>query len=325
MQEVHQELLERNIINQNQFSHLDQIKSKRLFSVYFELRTLLYIGVLLLTTGIGFIIYLNMGKIAHLALITVMLALETIVFLYIQKHASPYTNERLKPPTPYFDYVLLFGALLVISILTYVLLQYNLVESLLEWSSLISAIIFFYLAFRYDHRGVLSLAITAFAAFWGLSVSPIDWTTNEFMSVLKLYNTGIIVGLGFVFISEVLERKNAKKHFSFTFKNFGLILFYISAINALFESDYWGIYSFSIMIVSVWVSITAWRKQEYLFFIYGSIAGYIAFTRLLVEIVPSNSPFEFWMMYSMASMGGLIWMITSIISNKRKNANYDRF
>ena len=319
MKEPHNKLFEQGILHPEQFEYLEKINSKQLFSVYFELRSLLYIGVLLLTTGIGFIIYLNMGQLAHLALLTVMLTFETAVFWYIQKYAKPYSNTQQKPSTPYFDYVLLFGALLVISIFTYVMLQYDLLETLLEWSSLLSAALFFYLAFRYDHRGVLALAITAFAAFWGLSVSPIDWASNQFMDVWKLYNTGIVVGLAFVGTSEIIDRKNIKKHFAFTFKNFGLILFYLSALSTLFESNNWGFYAWGIMILSLWVSISSWKKQEYLFFVYGAIAGYYAFTRLLIEVISDSAPFELWMIYVMASMGALIWMITSIISNKRKN------
>jgi len=318
MEQPHKTLFEQGILHQEQFEYLEKIKTKQLFSVHFELRSLLYIGVLLLTTGIGFIIYLNMGQVAHLALIAVMLLLESAVFWYIQKHALPYSNTEQKPPTPYFDYVLLFGALLVISIFTYVLIQYDLVESLLEWSSLFTAILFFYLAFRYDHRGVLALAITAFAAFWGLSVSPVSWTQNEFMEVTRLYNTGIIVGLALVGTGVVLEYKNIKKHFVFTFQNFGLILFFISILNALIEHNNWGFYAWGCIVISLFVSITSWRKQEYLFFVYGAIAGYIAFTRLLIWVA-EDMPFELWMIYIMASMGGLIWMITSIISNKRKN------
>ena len=165
MKETHQTIFEQNILDKDQFEYLDKIKSKQLISVYFELRSLLYVGVLLLTTGIGFLIYLNMGQIGHLALISVMLVLESVVFWYIQKHALRYSNSEVKPPTPYFDYVLLFGALLIISIFTYVLIQYDLVEQFIEWSSLLSAILFFILAFRYDHRGVLAMAITAFVGF----------------------------------------------------------------------------------------------------------------------------------------------------------------
>lgn len=318
MEEAHKKLFDQDILQQDQFDYLERIQTKQLFSVYFELRSLLYIGVLLLTTGIGFIIYLNMSQIGHLALISVLLILETAVFLYIQKHALPYSNTEQKPPSPYFDYVLLFGALLVISILTYILIQYNLIESLLEWSSLFTSILFFFLAFRYDHRGVLALAITALSAFWGLSVSPIGWTQNEFMEVTRLYNTGIIVGISLVATGLILEYKNIKKHFAFTFKNFGLILFFLSILSALFDHHNWGYYAWGCIILSLFVSITSWRKQEYLFFVYGAIAGYISFTRILFDL-GLDFPFEVWLIYIIASMAGLIWMITSIITSKRKS------
>lgn len=318
MIQPHKILFEQGILKPEQFEYLEKIQTKQLFSVHFELRTLLYIGVLLLTTGIGFIIYLNMGQVAHIALISTMILLEGAVIWYIRKHQIGYTNSEQNPPTPYFDYLLLFGALLVISIFTYILIQYELLESFLEWSSLISAIIFFYLAFRYDHRGVLSLAITAFAAFWGLSVSPIDWTRGEATEIFRLYNSGIFVGLLLTLISEVLTKKNIKKHFSFTFKNFGLILFYVGITNAISDSDYWEYYAFGSLLVSLYVSIAEWKNQEYLFFVYAAIGGYIAFTRVFFELA-KNMPFELWMIYSMASMGGLIWMIERIITNKRKN------
>lgn len=319
MSQLHQKLFEDGFLQKPQADYLEKIESKQLFSVYFELRSLLYIGVLLLTTGIGFIIYLNMAQMAHLALIATMLLLEVVVIWYINKNAIPYSNTLQKPPTPYFDYVLLFGALLVLSIFSYVLIQYELLDSLLEWSSLISSLLFFYLAFRYDHRGILALAITAFAAFWGLSLSPVNWDSGELMNTFRLHNTSIAVGLTLAVTGYGLEWRNIKPHFAFTFKNFGFILFFLGITQGLFESVYWLVYAFASVVISAFVSITSWKNQDYLFFVYGVIFGYIAFTKVFIDIAESVMPWEFWLFYSTASMGGLIWMITSIISNKRKN------
>lgn len=318
MKSTHQKIFEDGILNQNQFDYLEKIDSNQIVSLYFELRSLLYIGVLLLTTGIGFIVYLNLGGIGHLALISVMIILEGVVFWYIHKHALPYSNSEQKSPTPYFDYVVLFGALLIISIFTYILIQYDLLELFLEWSSLISAIIFFYLAFRYDHRGVLALGITAFSAFWGLNLSMVDWASFEFHEMGQLYHTGIGVGLLLFLTGMGLKLKNIKIHFVFTFQNFGLILFFISITNALFDGYNWGFYAWASMLASLIISIASWKKQEYLFFVYSAIAGYIAFTRLLIEIA-NNMPFELWFLYIMVSMAGLILMIERIINRKRKN------
>ncbi len=318
MKSTHQKLHEDGILTKNQFDYLEKIDAHQIVSVYFELRSLLYIGVLLLTTGIGLIIYMNMGQIAHLALISVMIILEGFVFWYIHKHALPYANIEQKSPTPYFDYALLFGALLVISIFSYILIQYDLLESFIEWSSLISAIIFFFLAFRYDHRGVLALGITAFSAFWGLSVSPVEWTQFDFIDMGALHHTGIGIGLLLFLTGTALKFKNIKTHFAFTFQNFGLILFFISITSALFEGYNWGFYAWGSVLISLLVTIASWKKQEYLFFVYSAIAGYIAFTRLLVEIA-DDAPFQLWFLYIMVSMGGLVFMVERIISRKRKN------
>ena len=231
-----------------------------------------------------------------------------------------YSNSEVKPPTPYFDYVLLFGALLVISIFTYVLIQYNLVEQLIEWSSLLSAILFFYLAFRYDHRGVLAMAITAFVGFWGLSLSPINWANSDLLETVHLYNSGILIGILLVITGFILDSKNIKKHFVFTFKNFGLILFLVGISAGMFESNYWVAYAIGSIISSAIISITSWKKLEHLFFVYAAITGYIAFTWTLIRM-DLDVVFQLWFFYVMASMAGLIWMIERIINSKRKNRN----
>ena len=99
------------------------------------------------------------------------------------------------------------------------------------------------MAFRYDHKGVLTLALTAFCAFWGLSISPIDWVAFEFNEYRSLYLSGIFIGVGFVATGFVLELKNIKSHFKFTFQNIGLLIFYAGIISAQIESNNWVIFS----------------------------------------------------------------------------------
>jgi hypothetical protein len=318
MDSPHKKLHKDHILTPEQFEYLDKIKSKKLVSLHFELRSLLYIGVLLLSTGIGLLIYINMGNWSHLALIVGLLLLESACIYYISIHILPFSNQSQKPPTPYFDYVTLLGALVFISIFTYILIQYDLIEEMIQWSSLITAILFSYLAFRLDHRGVLSLAITAFAAFWGLQVSFVQWTQSDFTSFHNIYLTGIGIGLFLTSISYGLGIKKIKPHFIFTFKSFGLLFYFTSIISASFDNNYWVGYALLGIISGGFISIDSWKKQEYLFFVMAIITSYILFTRLLFE-VSSDFPFQLWMIYFMASMGGLVFMITRIIKDKKKN------
>ncbi|UTW67454.1 hypothetical protein KFE94_04905 [bacterium SCSIO 12643] len=318
MDSPHKELYEKHILSSEQFEYLDKIKSGRLISLYVELRTLLYLGVLLLSTGIGLMIYIHMENWGHLVLILGLTVLEIACIYYISQHIPPYSNEVQKPPTPYFDYILLLAALVFVSISSYVLIQYDLIEPLIKWSSLLTSFLFFYVAFRFDHRGILSLAITAFAAFWGLQVSFTQWYHSDFVNLLSLYNTGIWVGALFALTGYGLYYKNIKPHFSFTFKSFGLLLFFGSIVSASFTSDYWVFYALVALISGISVAVNSWKRQEYLFFIMGILCGYITGTRLLFEIL-EDLPFELWLMYFMASTGGIVFMIERIIRNMKKN------
>ena len=217
MDSPHEKLHKDHILTPEQFDYLDKIKSKKLVSLHLELRSLLYIGVLLLSSGIGLLIYINMGNWGHIGLILGLLLLESACIYYISKHLFPYSNQSQKSPTPYFDYVVLLGALVFISIFTYILIQYDLIEKMIQWSSLITAILFSFIAFRLDHRGVLSLAITAFAAFWGLQVSFTQWSQSNFTSFHNIYLSGIGVGLLLILISYVLDHKRIKPHFSYCY------------------------------------------------------------------------------------------------------------
>ena len=50
---IPRDLLEKNLITPDQFEKINAITSAKIVSVFYELRTLLYLGVMLLCTGAG--------------------------------------------------------------------------------------------------------------------------------------------------------------------------------------------------------------------------------------------------------------------------------
>ncbi|MFZ6012783.1 MAG: DUF2157 domain-containing protein, partial [Bacteroidota bacterium] len=159
------ELREKDLLSEEQYAQLEPIITRKIFSVFYELRVVLYLGVLLFTTGIGILIYKNIGDLGHLLSMIMLFAMTIICFWYAFKHASNYTHGRVKPVTPYYDYIVLLGCLLFISVLGYLQFQYNVFDEGMGATTLVTAIFFFYAAYRFDHLGVLSLAITALASF----------------------------------------------------------------------------------------------------------------------------------------------------------------
>src|SRR5260221_5297208 len=232
------ELLEKGFITQEQFQKIEPVVSGKIVSVFYELRTILYLGVMLFTTGAGILIYQNIGGIGHIISIVALTIFMLACFWYVFKYEAGYSHGPIQSPTPYYDYVLLLGCLLFISIQGYLQFQYGALNDNLGWSTLITAILFFYLAYRFDHVGILSLAITALASFWSISVSPQKWYSGEFFSGSNLYNTGIIFSIVVGGIAFFLDKREIKKHFTFTYVNFCILIFFVGLIGGFFNK-YW--------------------------------------------------------------------------------------
>lgn len=302
-----QELLTKGLITQDQFDRIDVISSGKVVSVFYELRTLLYLGVMLFTTGAGLLIYQNIGESGHLISIILLTAIMLGCFWYVIKHGQTYSNEVIKSPTPYYDYVLLLGSLLFISIQGYLQFQYGALTEYLSWSTLITSFFFFYLAYRFDHIGVLSLAITALASFWSISVSPQKWYSDEYFSNSNLHNTAIIFSVVVTIIVLLLDKRKIKAHFTFTYFNFCTLIFFVGSVAGLFLGP-WLLYVLLIYGGCIFAWYVAKTRRSFLFLLYAFVAGYIATTYLLAETIFNYEP-VLWFYYSILSCGGFIYFI----------------
>src|SRR6478736_7020634 len=302
-----QELLEKGLITQEQFQKIEPIVSGKIVSVFYELRTLLYLGVMLFTTGAGILVYQNIGSLGHLISIIALTILMLGCFWYVHKLEVGYSHEAVKAPNAYYDYVLLLGSLLFVSIQGYLQFQYGFLDDNLGWSTLITSVLFFYFAYRFDHVGILSLAITALASFWSISVSPQKWYSGDFFSGSNLYNTAIIFSLVVGGIAFFLDHKEIKKHFTFTYLNFCMLIFFVGAITGMFN-EYWFLYALLIYGGCAFAFYMARWRRSFLFLLYAFLSGYIATTYLLTKTVFEQDP-ELWSIYSLASCGGFVYFI----------------
>lgn len=305
-----EELLTKKLISQEQFAKIEPIVSGQLISVFYELRTLLYLGVMLFTAGAGILIYKNIGELGHVVAILSLTAIMIGCFWYVYKTGSPYSDELVKGPTPYFDYVLLLGSLLFVSIQGYLQFQYAILDDNLGTSTLVTAALFFYLAYRYDHAGILSLGITSFVSFWGISMSPVKWYSGEFFTTSHLHVIAIILAAVLSGMAIFLYRRGVKKHFTFTYLNFSLLMFFGAAIAGLFiDESIYGIYLFLIYAGCAFAYYAARLSRSFLFLLYAFLAAYIATTFFLVVTVLILRNEYLWFWYSVFSCGGFVYFI----------------
>jgi hypothetical protein len=302
------ELLDKGLIDQEQFRTIDPIVSGKIISVFYELRSLLYLGILLFTAGVGILIYENIGDVGHIVSLTALFVLTCACFWYAFKKGPPYDNGEVKQPTPYSDYIVLLGSLLVISVLGYLQFLYEIFASAPGLITLLTAAFFFAIAYRFDHTGVLSLAITALASFFSISLSIQHWQQGDLFTNANLYLTAIVFGVVVATVAMILDRNGIKSHFTFTYLNFCTLIFFAGAIAGLFEDEWYGIYLLVIYAGCAFAFYMARWKKSFLFLLYAFVSAYIGTTYLLAETILKEG-IELWFIYSLMSCGGFIYFI----------------
>jgi hypothetical protein len=272
---------------------------------------LLYLGVMLFTTGVGLLVYQNIGEFGHTVAIIALTVLMVACFWYGFSHLTPYTNSAVQSSTPYFDYIVLLGSLLFVSVQGYLQFRFGWLNENLGASSLVTAVFFFYVAYRFDHVGVLSLAITALASFWSISVSPQKWYSGDFFSGSNLHLTAVIFGVSVGAIAFVLDRKAIKTHFTFTYLNFCMLIFFAGGIVGLFTGSPNLVYMLLIFGGSAFAWYMARWKRSFLFLLYAFVASYIALTYFLAA-KSFFTDIAGWAWYSILSCGGFIYFIIKL-------------
>ena len=212
-------------------------QSNRLFSLYWETRLLLYLGVLLLTGGLGILVYKNIDTIGHQAVLAFIALVSVGCFGYCWKKRAPFSWSVVRQQEPLFDYILLLGCLSLLIFLGYWQYAYEIFGNRYGLATFIPMVILFFTAYIFDHQGVLGLAITNLAAWAGVTVTPLNPFYEGGFATPHLISTGIALGIFLMLAGHVSRLRVLKAHFWITYTNFGFHLFFIAALAGLFTFD----------------------------------------------------------------------------------------
>jgi Predicted membrane protein (DUF2157) len=315
-QTILQNLQEKGLISSEQSHVISEYEKTKPFSLFYELRTFLYLGITLLTGGLGVLIYQNIDTIGHGVIVALIAIMTLACFGFAYWKRQNFTWEEVKNPNQYFDFVLLLGCTLFLILEGYLQFQYDLFGLEYGLVTFIPAILFFFCAYFFDHRGVLSMAITAFASWVGVSIAPLSvLSANDFYAP-NFLNTATVLGLGLSVMGLVSEFKNLKKHFSFTYLLLGSNLTLIATLTGTFNHAGYGIiYAIITVILCVCLFFYARKTQSYIFLLMGTIYGYIALTYLLfklAEAIHNDFVYMLGIYYFFASGVGVIVFLIKI-------------
>jgi hypothetical protein len=314
-EKILQNLQEKGIISSEQSKVISEYEMTKPFSLHYELRTLLYLGITLLTGGLGVLIYQNLDTIGHGVIVALIAIITLACFGFAFWKRERFTWEEVKNPHHFSDFVLLLGCTSFLILEGYLQFQYDLFGLKYGLVTFIPAILFFFCAYFFDHRGVLSMAITAFASWVGVNIAPFSVLEKNDFSAPNFLITAIILGLVLSGLGLISEYKNLKKHFSFTYLLLGSNLTLIAALTGMFSHTNWFIYALISLFLCLGLFLYARKTQSYIFLLMGTIYGYIALTYMLfklAEYAHNDFVYMFGMYYFLLSGVGVIVFLMKI-------------
>src|ERR1700753_3084196 len=168
---------ERGVISSEQHTLLAGLARGEPYSLFFELNILLYAGVLAFVAGLGWTISTwsqQLGDVLVLAILSILLAAS---FWSCFSRAPAWSAAETAAPPPIFDYVLYLGSLVWCVELAYLENRFHVLSGQWDLYLLATAGLFFFLAYRFDNRFVLSLALSSLAGWFGLKIS--HWPSHQ--------------------------------------------------------------------------------------------------------------------------------------------------
>ncbi len=303
----------KGLISDDSLHRVEQSEAQNLFSLFWELRLLLYLGVLLLTGGLGILVYKNIDTIGHQAVLAFVALVTAGCFYYCFRNRSPFSWNKVEAPNSFFDYILLLGSLSLLIFLGYLQYEYNVFGDHYGTATFIPMLILFATAYYFDHQGILSLAITNLAAWAGLTITPLTILKEGSFDDHRLIATGLLLGAVLLIAGRLTLQRSLKAHFEKVYTNFGIHLFFIAALAGLFTYDaIYLIWFLALAAIAYYFYTAAMKRRSFYFVVVIVLYLYIALgyvvTTLLIRLPNADMGTVFL---------GLIYFIASAIGVAR--------
>lgn len=319
--DLYETLFEEGCIRKETLDNIRDKRSRPLFSLHWELKTLLYLGVMLLSTGLGILIYKNIDTIGHQVILAFIAATSLGCFYYCFRHKSPFKKEKVKAPSTLFDYLLLLACLSFLSFLGYLQFQYDIFGNNYGLATFIPMLVLFYVAYDFDHLGILSMAITNLGIWAGISVNPLTLVSNIDQGGRPLILTGIALGIFLIAAAFLSERFNIKKHFHFSYTHFGTQLTFIALLYGYFYdfeqegSILWVVLLFAF---AWYIYRDALAHKSFYFVLLCVVYTYISFSAVVVRYLLKGHDIGVFYLAGIYFIGSAVMFIKLLIHLNKK-------
>jgi hypothetical protein len=275
---------EQGAISAEQHAHLAGFCRGEPFSIFLELNVVLYAGVVAFVAGLGWTVTTWSQQLGDIVVLTVLSTLLAACSWYCYSRTPAWSPAETPAPSPIFDYVLYLGSLVWCVELAYLENRFHVLSGQWDHYLLASAGLFFFLAYRFDNRFVLSLALSSLAGWFGLTIS--HWPSHQdatYREYALLYCLLVCVG------GALLQRRNLKPHFFDTYLNIVANILFWALLSGVFQRQGYGLWLFALLIACG--ASLAWglARRQFAFVAYAAVYGYVGVSTMLVRDVTDET------------------------------------
>ena len=292
-------------LSSTQLDALTELHLKKRYSVHQELRAAIYIGVLLITAGVGLTIRQYFAQLGDIAIVGSLTAGALAAFLYCFVKGKPWSGGEVESPNILFDYVLLFGCTLYAADVGYIETQFRVLGDSWHDYLLVSSALFFFLAYRFDNRLVLSMALSTLAAWFGFQLSA------HFVSFHKYYReSAIAYSLVTFALGSLSHRLAVKKHFFDIYLNFTVHFLLMALLSGVFQYRFasWHLPAMAAAIAAV--AVYSMRTRRFLYMLYAILYGYACLSAVVLGFVDGAAAMYIYGIVSSLTVIGLIFILS---------------
>ena len=248
-------------------------------SVFVELSALLYIGVLSFVGGLAWTFRANVASLGDVAILAVLLLIAAGAFYYCFTRGEPYAPGKVEARHLAFDYVLYLGCLVLSVAAGY--LEYRFV-AVRDWHHhvLLLSVLFGGLAYRFDNRFVLSLALSSLAGWAGLGLATWNVASTDALRVAALLYGALTAGLGLR-----LYRLAIKPHFLDVYLHLAANVALAGVASGIGDAGTGLVYLLLLLILCAAAIALGARHRRFAFVAYGTLYGYGAISARLFDVI----------------------------------------
>jgi hypothetical protein len=280
------------VITAEQHLSLTGLARRERFSLFVEIHALLYIGVLAIVGGFVYTFRNALADLGHASILALFALFIGASFYYCFTRGRPYSPQEVEHESPAVDYVLYFGCLMFSGMLAYLEAEMQVFGGW-ETHLLLASLAFGALAYRFDNRFVLSLALSTLAAYLGLTLEIFETIDTDRARFYAMGYGLFVAGLGFV-----LHRQGIKPHFLNVFLHLGANAFLMATLSGVVEPSTGWLYLALLLPLAAALIYLGIRFERLAFVAYGTLYGYAGVSIKILDALGGPTAGLFYLVVS---------------------------